>query len=240
MLNPPISFKLFISIFAITVIWSAEPTFAGLFKWVDDAGKTHYTDDKGKIPLKYRTKTHIKKLRALRENSSKSEKNSKEGEQADGSEMINEQGILSDQEEQAINKTIAFFNSENVRSAKYKGLQNLSPNYQRMRIDIENNLPEKKKLIAELAKSENSVIKETYSFLKKSEAADELRLKTVWQQGTTGSYFNRILGEIDVKNTLVGKLKNTLEASKKLKGAKEKVEKENQKKEVNEDKQTAK
>jgi hypothetical protein len=246
MLNPPVSFKLFLSIIAIIILWFAEPVFAGLFKWVDDAGKTHYTDDKGKIPAKYRTKTHIKKLRALKDHSSKSEA-SKDAGPADAT---NEKGILSDQEEKSINKTIAFFKRENSRSAKYKGLQNLSPTYRKMSLEIEKNLPEKKKLIAELDKSKNAAVKEANEFLKKSVAADELRIKTVWQQGYIGGYFKRILGEIDVKNGLIGKLNSSLEESQKLKDAKAKAEKENAEKakiekekvakEDKKDKQTAK
>jgi uncharacterized protein HemY len=226
MQNPPISTKFFLLTITITLLWFAEPSFAGLFKYVDDAGKTHYTDDKGKIPLKYRTKTHLKKLRPLNESSAKSEKNGKKTELDNSSAAINEKGIVSDKEEETMNKIISFFKSENTRSAKYKGLQNISPTYRKMSIELENNLPAKKKLIDELAKSEHPTLKETYGFLNKSAAADELRLKTVWQQGTTGSYYNRILGEIDVKNGLIVKLKKSLEASNKLKEAKENLAKE--------------
>ncbi|MGV7220783.1 MAG: hypothetical protein ACQ9MH_04585 [Nitrospinales bacterium] len=167
-------------------------------------------------------------MRRLNDQSSKQEeKHSKmEGSDTSGSGLIKEKGILSNQEERAIKKTIVFFNSENTRSTKYKGMQNLITSYRRMSLEIEQNLPAKKKLISELAKSENPALKETFGFLKKSEAADELRLKTVWQQGHPGGYFRRILGEIEVKNSLITKLNAAIEKSNKLKEEKKKLEQE--------------
>jgi len=235
MLNSPFTLKIFFTVL-LAILLSSQSTFAGLFKWTDDAGKTHYTDDKGKIPLKYRTKTKIKKLRSLNGRSIHQEKSSSGDESGAGKTgatgSINEKGILSDQEEQAINNTIAFFTTENERSAKYKGLPNYSPTYYAMRLEIKNNLPAKKKLIEDLSKSNDPTIKETYQFLKKSVAADEQRIKEVWLEGYIGGYFGRILGEIEVKNGLIVRLKAALEESKKLKEEKEKLanEKAEQKK----------
>ena len=235
MLNSPLSIKFLLLAITITVLWSAQLAYAGLFKWTDDTGKMHYTDDKGKIPLKYRTKTKIKKLRTLNERSSNQGGSSSAGEsgaeETVGSGSIDKKGILSEQEGKTVNDTIEFFTSENERSAKYKGLANYSPTYRKMSLEIEKNLPQKKKLIAALSKPGVPAIKETYQFLKKSEAADELRLKTVWQDGYTGGYFGRILGEIEVKNDLIGKLNGALEESRKLKEAKENLEKEKAEKE---------
>ena len=237
MLKSPHSLKFLFFTITIAFLWSAQPAVAGLFKWTDDAGNTHYTDDKGKIPLKYRTKTKIKKLRVLSEKPSNQDGSANFGgngkEASVVSEAINEKGILSEDEEKAVNQTIEFFTSENKRSTKYKGLANYSPTYRKMSLEIEKNLPQKKKLIAALSKPDIPAIKETHQFLKKSEAADELRLKAVWQDGHTGGYFGRILGEIEIKNGLVGKLKSALEESKKLKEAIEKVEKEKAEQEKN-------
>ena len=133
---------------------------------------------------------------------------------------------MSGQEEKVLNETIAFFSNENARNSQYKGKANYSTTYRAMKLGIEKNLPQKKKLIAELSKPDFPAIKETYQFLKKSEAADELRLKTVWQQGYPGGYFRRVLGEIEVKNGLITKLNATIEKSNTLKEEKKKLEQE--------------
>lgn len=44
---------------------SVQPAMAKLYKWKDDKGSTHYTDNENNIPLKYRTKDRIEKLRGL-------------------------------------------------------------------------------------------------------------------------------------------------------------------------------
>lgn len=40
----------------------AAPASAGLYKWKDKDGKTHFTDDPSQIPPDYRNKKHIKKM----------------------------------------------------------------------------------------------------------------------------------------------------------------------------------
>ncbi len=53
-------------IFVITVICLvlAAPASAGLYKWKDENGKTHFTDDPSRIPLDYRNKKDMKKIQS--------------------------------------------------------------------------------------------------------------------------------------------------------------------------------
>ena len=233
MLKKKSVFQVLSAAFAIAVFWFAQPVFAGLYKWTDDTGSVHFTDDKSKIPKKYRTKTKLKKLRQLDDrtfNPALSSGPSKGGEggveSGKGAGEANDKGILSEKEENTVNETIDFFESENARSAKYEGKPNYSPTYRTMQLGIENNLPQKQKLIADLADSENPALKEAYEFLKKSEAGDQLRLKAVWQSGYTGGYFGRIISEINTKNGLQEKLQTALDESKKKKEEKLKEEQE--------------
>jgi len=40
---------------SLAVLWLFQtPLWAGIYKWKDDQGKIHFTDDKSRIPLKYR------------------------------------------------------------------------------------------------------------------------------------------------------------------------------------------
>ncbi len=51
-------------IFIVTVICLAlaAPASAGLYKWKDENGKIHFTDDPSQIPLDYRNKKDMKKM----------------------------------------------------------------------------------------------------------------------------------------------------------------------------------
>ena len=44
---------------------SVQPVQAKLYKWKDDKGATHYTDNENNIPTKYRTKEKLEKLKGL-------------------------------------------------------------------------------------------------------------------------------------------------------------------------------
>lgn len=232
------TFQVLLAMIPFAALCFAQPVFAGLYKWTDDTGKTHYTDDKGKIPKKYRTNTRLKKMRALDDrsfNPAASSSSSKGGGsgagtgKGSGAGEVKDKGILSEKEEKTVVETVAFFESENARSAKYKGLPNYSPNYRTLQLEIQKDLPQKKKLIAALANSKNPALKETYEFLKKSETGDHARLKAVWQDGYTGGYFRRILSEIEPKKALIGKLQAAIEESKKKKEEKLKEEEEKEK-----------
>ncbi len=52
-------------IFFITVICLllAAPVFGRMYKWTDKDGKMHFTDTPNQIPLEYRNKKHIKKMK---------------------------------------------------------------------------------------------------------------------------------------------------------------------------------
>jgi len=43
----------------------SQPAFSAVYKWKDDQGRTHFTDDEGKIPAQYRNKDRLKKVKGL-------------------------------------------------------------------------------------------------------------------------------------------------------------------------------
>ncbi|MCH8208704.1 MAG: DUF4124 domain-containing protein [Nitrospinae bacterium] len=43
----------------------SQPAFSAVYKWQDDQGRTHFTDDEGKIPTQYRNKDKVKKVKGL-------------------------------------------------------------------------------------------------------------------------------------------------------------------------------
>lgn len=48
----------------VSLLLSASWVWAGVYKWRDDAGKLHFTDDKAKIPLQYRS-SGIEKMKGM-------------------------------------------------------------------------------------------------------------------------------------------------------------------------------
>ena len=53
----------FLGLFLGLILAPASPLHAAIFKWTDDKGKVHYTNDKSKIPRKYRDSGEVGKLR---------------------------------------------------------------------------------------------------------------------------------------------------------------------------------
>ena len=53
--RPSIQFSGRVTALILAVLWLCQtPLWAAIYKWKDDQGKTHFTDDKSNIPLKYR------------------------------------------------------------------------------------------------------------------------------------------------------------------------------------------
>ncbi len=54
-MRPSIQFSGRVTALILAVLWLCQtPLSAAIYKWKDDQGKTHFTDDKSNIPLKYR------------------------------------------------------------------------------------------------------------------------------------------------------------------------------------------
>lgn len=210
----------------------AQPASAGLYKWVDDQGKVHYTDDKGKIPKKYRTDTKMKRVRSiagLKETASSGSSKGGKGREGTDEASVNAEdtkGILEKAEEKAVEEVIAFFKEENDRAARFDGIRNTSGNYQTMRKGFEKNLPAKKGLAQKFSNSKIPALKETRAYLEKSIEGDEAQVATQFQSGIARGYYRRIISEIPTKEELIKNLKAAVKESKKQKEALEKAEEE--------------
>lgn len=55
-------------VFFITVLCLllAAPVFGRMYKWTDKDGKIHFTDNPSQIPLDYRNRKHIKKMKTFK------------------------------------------------------------------------------------------------------------------------------------------------------------------------------
>ena len=219
----------------VAVILVAQPAFAGLYKWVDDQGKVHFTDDKAKIPKKYRTDTQMKRLHSIASpketpstgSSSGSSKGDKGGEGMDAASLSAEdkEGILEEAEEKAVEEVIAFFEKENDRADGFDGVHNTIMNYNIMNQGFKNFLPIKKGFVKKFSKSKIPALKETHDYLKKSIKEDEVQIATAFQSGASRrGYYRRIVSEIPIKEELKKKLLAAVEKSKKKKEELKKAE----------------
>jgi len=57
--------KLLFSLLIVALLWSASSVWAGVYKWRDNAGKLHFTDDKSKIPPQYRSPSGAMKMKGM-------------------------------------------------------------------------------------------------------------------------------------------------------------------------------
>ena len=64
-MRPSIQFSGRVTALILAVLWLCQtPLWAAIYKWKDDQGKTHFTDDPSQIPLDYRNKKDMKKMKS--------------------------------------------------------------------------------------------------------------------------------------------------------------------------------
>ena len=88
---------------------SVEPAQAKLYKWKDDSGATHYTDNENNIPFKYRKKESLEKLKGL--SKPRSTKGTPDEKSENIPENLSEEEIAQEEEvieEQVENESIIF------------------------------------------------------------------------------------------------------------------------------------
>jgi colicin import membrane protein len=216
-------------IFAL-LVWVAlqpEPVFAKIYKYKDEHGKTHFTDDASKIPARYRNKDSVKKFRGVNEPTPATGTSSEfPGQKSKGkdvgksSESKQEDAGLSSQDEALANKTIQVFRVGVALGNKYKNVQPTFPNGQGAVNAIQSALPLKESLASELAGTKAPELKEALGFLKQSIAVDQ-------QTTSVGSglktrivgILNRLGSEGAQQSALIKKLGKALGDSKKKKAA---------------------
>ncbi len=213
-----IGFALFTGILLVSVSSQAR-----VFKWKDDKGKWHFTDDESKIPFKFRNTPKLEKVKRLAPAAPSSENSeviaeedpSKISEEDVGDDAApKEEAGLSDEDKGLITAAIEYFKREINRN---KGLVKLLPNELNGKIyvkGIQDFLPEKKALAGKLGASENAVLKNISGFLNHSISQDE-------KVQVTGPKFKnrvqrlntRLRGELGAEMHMITNMEKELKAS---------------------------
>lgn len=67
------------------IFLTAQPAYSKVYKWIDDQGRNHFTDSENNIPVKYRTKDKVKRVKGMTaEGETKSEAKVPAGEDVSG------------------------------------------------------------------------------------------------------------------------------------------------------------
>ena len=221
----------------VCVAFQPDPVFAKIYKYKDDNGKTHFTDDASKIPARYRNKDSVKKFRGVNEptpSSGTSSGLSGQNSSGKGDGGSSEKGMdagLSSQDEGLVKKAIQVFKVGIALGKQYENSQPNSPNGRRAVNNIQGSLPIKENLASELARAKAPELKEALGFLKKSIAVDKqttsigagLKTRIV-------GIFQRLANEGKQQAALIQKLEQGLQDSTNKKEAAAKKKEEDAKK----------
>jgi uncharacterized protein DUF4124 len=240
-MKPPISVsralpKALIFALLVWVAFQPEPVFAKIYKYKDEHGKTHFTDDASRIPPRYRNKGAVKNFKGVNEpdpapgTSSLLPSPASAGGGESSVQNKNDEG-LSSQDEGLVKKTIQTFKVGIALGNEYKDNQPNFTNGRRAVNDIQSSLPLKESLARELAGTKVPELKEALGFLKQSIAVDQ-------QTTSVGSglrtrifgIFRRLVNEGKQQSALIDKLEKALKNSAKKKAEAEKKKKEEAKK----------
>lgn len=196
-------------------------SFAGvssIYKWKDDQGKTHFTDDPLKIPPRYRSGADLEKRRALPppktslpkspqpENTASVDKNVEDQKNPD--EKTNDSGAdKKDKELAAMRDALSFLKSDIQRYKKYDEYVPQHRHAIVLRDEIVSVLPAKEALAKKLEPFESTVLKQISSFLKVSLQKDyESKKREYPRRLIFISERTRLNGELPAKSSLVEKL----------------------------------
>lgn len=188
----------------------SQPAFSAVYKWKDDQGRTHFTDDEGKIPAQYRNKDKVKKVKGLTtretpkttpeeaEESEEGEEGSEEKEATAEGEAGSEAGEEPSEEEKAtlalLEEVKTFMVAENeVHNKLIEFVPADEKNGKNYILPLKKRSVKKISLVKKMYKSKLRVLKPMVNFLRQSAALDS--------QGKLGGedYIGRIVA---VKNRI--------------------------------------
>ena len=226
-----------IMIFALLGLIAFLPgaALAKIYKYKDDQGKTHFTDDASKIPLRYRKKGSLKKFREVQEPGSSSRGARKAPDLASAGDD-KKYGILSSKEISLIRRTIKVFEVGVTLGEQFKNRVPDFPNGQAAAQAIQSALPLKERLVADLDGTDVPELKAALGFLKQSIAADQNDSAIgAGLKRRIANIFARLASEGKQQATMIKKLKQAIKVSEKKKEEAEKKKAEEAKKKAEEE-----
>lgn len=202
------------------VLCQPDPAIAKIYKYKDDQGKTHFTDDAGKIPLKYRDQGRVKKFRGVSEPTPAPEASGSPGQASGGGGESGENGDegLSSEDEGLVKKAIQVFKVGITLGDQYKNTMPTFSNGQGAVNAIQSALPLKETMVIQLEGTRVPALQSALAFLKKSIAIDK-QTTSVGQglKRRIAAIFTRLADESKEQSALVQQLEQALVESAKKK-----------------------
>lgn len=202
-----------------------DPAIAKIYKYKDENGRIHFTDDASKIPLRYREQGAVKKFRGVNEPTPApgappgfpGQASAGGGENGDG-----EDEGLSSKDEGLVKKAIQVFKFGIALGDRFKNAYPSFPNGQGAVDSIQSALPLKESMASEMEGTRVPELQEALGFLKQSIAIDQQT--TSVGAGLTrriAGIFSRLKAEGEQQAALIQKLEQALADSKRKKAAAE-------------------
>jgi hypothetical protein len=174
---------------AILLQLSGDDCEAAVYKWKDETGKTHFTDDLNRVPEVFRKEHFKRKLPpAIQKSNSPIKPEEKSNQKKDGAapeskedtkkeESKKDEGLTA-AEKSAAEAVIAFFKEDIPR---YDEIYKIPPGYRlngirkwkKLKRTVVATIPQKKTLAEQVSVSERPLFKEITIFLQKAIEADE-------------------------------------------------------------------
>ena len=219
-----------VGLFQVLVVLGALVFFTGqsfagvssIYKWKDEQGKVHFTDDPLKIPLSHRLDPNLEKIRGLPPVKSSSKKTASKGNSDSSAEDQNEEGNKTDdadtdkkeEELAAMRDALGFLKSDVQRYKKYADYVPQHRHAVVLRDEIVKVIPAKEALGKKLGNSDSALLKQVSSYLKTSLKKDyEAKKREHPRRLIFISERTRLNGEQSIKSSLIKKLNAKLAKS---------------------------
>jgi hypothetical protein len=208
-----------------------DSVIAKIYKYKDDNGKVHFTDDASRIPLKYRERGSVKKFRGVYEPTpGVGAPPGPPGQNSAGGSKEDEG--LSPKDEGLVKRTIQVFKVGIALSNRYKDvLPNFSMGQGAVNA-IQSGLPLKESMASDLAGTKVPELQQALGFLNQSIAVDKQTTSVgAGLKRRIVSIFSRLHDEAKQQTALIKQLEQALIDSKKKKAEAAKKKAEEAKKE---------
>ena len=209
---------------------------AKIYKYRDDQGKLHFTDDKNNIPPQYRSGPQTEELRSITSPASARPPATPSSAGASGGDAKGdsvgstgaagtpaEQVGWSEKDEKLAKESIAMLEKGVGLARQYQDAPKTFSNTKNLVTTIKGNIPAKESLVAKLAKSKVAELSATRSLLQKSLPIDR---DTQYPITTRTSLFRRIMDRVvsegPAQEAMIKKLNQALKDSEKAKAEAEK------------------
>jgi hypothetical protein len=207
-------------------IWFTDVD-AAIYKWRDESGITHFTDNPTNVPKAYREKPFIKKIIPQRINAVHKKRNirgkgdenlGKEEPAKDTIKAVKKKEGLTEAQRLVIEKALNFLHVDIPRYEKYYTYPPSRSKFRVLKQVVSSATVEKQELLGQVKEHNIPVFKEIYEYLDESIAKDKKSQKvmptTITSTRQTLILINRLKSETEKGKQLISKLNYALKIKK--------------------------